>query len=111
MRFGVAVLVLLGSLLFCSIPAHAVPNHPEKCTGDVPGGGLSCRGTVICTNDGDYMCCTPNAQGGQDCEQITALRAPQGNVRVPVGSVLAPPNVSLGTPSPSAGRPPAGVAR
>jgi len=106
-----ALLLFLGAAVLCAAPARALPNHPEKCTGDVPGGGLNCRGTVICTNDGDYMCCTPNAQGGQDCEQITALRVPQGTVRAPVGPVLAPPNLPSGATSPSAPRPPVGLAR
>lgn len=97
---GTAGWFFLGSMMFWSIPAEALPigGHPDKCKGGVPDGAFSCAnsgGTVACTNDGDYMCCKKNAQGGQDCEQIEAMKGGvQGNFgRLPGGQLqVAPAN-------------------
>lgn len=109
---GTAGLFFLGSVMFCSIPAEAFPigGHPDKCKGGVPDGAFSCAnggGTVACTNDGDYMCCKKNAQGGQDCEQIESMKSgAKGNFgRVPGGQLqVAPTNPPPRTsPVPKAG--------
>lgn len=94
-------------LLFLSGPAQAFPigGHPDKCKGGVPDGAFSCEnggGTVSCTNDGDYMCCHKNSQGGQDCEQIETMTTnPMGGVKRFQGGVLQNPTVS---PSPNTSR-------
>jgi hypothetical protein len=82
-------LLFVAAVLFQTGSAQAVPvNHPDKCPDQMPEGSFSCLsggGKLLCTNDGDVMCCKPNAQGGQDCEQIMAFKGPKGSIRVPGG--------------------------
>lgn len=97
---SVCGMLFLGILVFSSNPAQAEPvNHPGNCgpfTGDI----YACRGTLICTADGDYMCCTNNGHGGQDCEQVEAKAINSGAMRMPGGNVkVAPVN-----PPPNAAR-------
>ncbi len=90
MRTGAAALLFSGVLVFHSGPAQALPpiGDMQKCKGPAPAGVESCAAKagswVMCTKDGDYMCCHENAQGGKDCEQIERLRRPPGRVRPPV---------------------------
>ena len=99
-------LVVLGGVILVPFHAEAFPigGHPDKCKGGVPDGAFTCvngGGTVACTNDGDYMCCKQNAQGGQDCEQIETMTVnPKGNFgRVPGGQLqVAPMNPQPNTP-------------
>jgi len=98
-HIGAVALFLVGLVFFHSGPAQAEPvNHPDKCPDQMPAeGGFACLrsgGKVICTNDGDVMCCKPNSQGGQDCEQIVAKPFnPMGNVSRPGGNLqMAPMN-------------------
>jgi hypothetical protein len=109
LRHNVSGLLFLGLVIFAPVYAEAFPigGHPDKCKGGVPDGAFSCAnsgGTVACTNDGDYMCCKKNAQGGQDCEQIETMTSnPKGNLgQLPGGQLqVAPVN-----PQPSGPRVP-----
>ncbi|HJT21147.1 MAG TPA: hypothetical protein VJ746_11790 [Nitrospira sp.] len=97
--------LLLGISVLYFAPAQAEPvNHPGNCgpfTGDI----YACRGTVICTASGDFMCCVKNDHGGQDCEQIeTKTINPGGSLKIPGGNVkVAPMN-----PQPNTSRFPQG---
>jgi hypothetical protein len=98
-----ALMLFLG-LVSAPGSAQAVPvHHPDKCPDQMPAGGFNCLtggGKLLCTNDGDVMCCKPNSQGGQDCEQIEALRGPKnfkGNVGNLSGGQL---QVAPGSPPP-----------
>lgn len=104
-RSSVTAALFLGVLLLPSAPTHALPigGHPDKCKGGVPDGAFSCLnggGTVACTNDGDYMCCKKNSQGGQDCDQIeTKTQNPLGSTRFPGGNLqVAPANPQPNNP-------------
>jgi len=109
-RNRVSVLLFIGALGCSAGLAQAEPvNHPEACQGKgVPDGAFSCELTkgnkTICTANGDWMCCKPNAQGGYDCDQIEAkisnparrfqFTAPVGPLQnAPVTSV--PPKTSI----------------
>jgi hypothetical protein len=99
-RVGAATLLFLGLCLFHSTPADALPKG-GTCKGTVPDGAFTCEsngGLVWCDNDGVYMCCVKNSQGGYDCEQIEAkTTTPLGGIRVPGGKLQMAP----GTTSPS----------
>ena len=106
MRRDAVAFLFLGLVLLLPGLAQAVPvHHPDKCPDQMPTGGFGCLnsgGKLLCTNDGDVMCCKPNSQGGQDCDQITEFKNPKGgNVRVPGGVLQNAPMVS---PSPSTPR-------
>ena len=91
-------------LFLAGVPAQAVPiRNPENCQGPVTIGVATCPDKpghwVECIPSGDYMCCTSNAQGGKDCEQIEAFKGPKGGMtRVPGGALQKAPVVS---PTPS----------
>jgi hypothetical protein len=55
-------------------------------------GEVNCPGgAVLCTKDHDVMCCRPNAEGGRDCNQISAGRGALGHTVVaPGGQAIAP---------------------
>ena len=87
-----AALLFLGTIMSYSGPAQAEPPiNPEKCKGAIPIGADNCTGFVFCTNDGDFMCCHANKEGGKDCEQIEAKTIKPGGVRVPVGPLQNAP--------------------
>lgn len=91
MSHNLCGLLFLGVLVFSSYAAQAEPvNHPGNCgpfTGDI----YACRGTLICTADGDYMCCTNNGHGGQDCEQVETKAINSGAMKLPGGNVKVAP--------------------
>ena len=93
-------LLILGTLLGQSFPAQAVPiKNPENCQGPVTIGVATCPDKpghwVECLPSGDYMCCTGNAQGGKDCEQIESFKNPRGGAtRMPGGLLQNAPVVS-----------------
>ena len=103
-RSRIFALLVLGMLLGQSIPTQAVPiKNPDNCKGPVTIGVATCPDKpghwVECIPSGDYMCCTSNAQGGKDCEQIEAFKGPKGGMtRVPGGALQSAPVVS---PTPS----------
>jgi hypothetical protein len=99
LRNGAAALLFLGVLVFNSGPAQAEPpNHPGKC-GEFTGDPFACRGHIICTNDGDFMCCTKNDpkndQAGETCEKIEAFTT-QGGLRFQGGLHNANPSTGTG---------------
>ena len=100
-------LLFLGVLGFDSVPTYALPKG-GVCKGGVPDGAFTCEsngGTVWCDAQGTYMCCRPNSQGGNDCEQIEAMTSkPLGGFRVPGGKL----QMSPGTTSPSSQLPQSG---
>lgn len=104
MRSTTVSLSLVAAWLLTASQAQAVPiKNPENCQGPVTIGVATCPDKpghwVECIPSGDYMCCTSNAQGGKDCEQITTLKGPKGGVtRVP-GGVLQ--NAPVASPPPS----------
>lgn len=97
-------LFLFTAWVLSGSPAQAVPiKNPENCQGPVTIGVATCPDKpghwVECLPSGDYMCCTSNAQGGKDCEQIEAFKGPKGGMtRVPGGVLQNAPVVS---PTPS----------
>ena len=99
-RNRVFKLLFLGMILGQSIPAQAVPiKNPDNCKGPVTIGVATCGDKpghwVECIPSGDYMCCTSNAQGGKDCEQIEAFKGPKGGMtRVPSGVLQNAPVVA-----------------
>ena len=92
--------ILLSGLILAAAPALAVPiKNPDNCKGPVTIGVATCSDKpghwVECIPSGDYMCCTSNAQGGKDCEQIEAFKGPKGGLtRVPGGVLQNAPAVS-----------------
>jgi hypothetical protein len=113
-RCGAVALCLMYACLSQVLPAHAVIKNQEKCKGSVPDGAFHCLNKssvhfVECTNDGIYMCCYPNNEGGKDCEQIESLQTPK-NPKANLGAIqggqlqLAPTNPPpRTTPVPKAG--------
>ena len=112
MRNGAAALLFLGLFVFHSGPAQALPNnHPDKCSPgyDSTPEAKQCLSVLnpgqiqpllLCTNDGDTMCCWKNVSGGYDCHQINALTQSQsGGKRLPGGKLKMAP----GTSSPDTG--------
>lgn len=106
-RFTTVSLLLVAAWILTASQAQAVPiKNPENCQGPVTIGVATCPDKpghwVECIPSGDYMCCTSNAQGGKDCEQITSLKGPKGGVtrlpggvlqNAPVASPPSPPRV------------------
>ena len=109
MRSGAAALLFLCVLVSYSVPAQAEPpDHPGNCPGEPPGcGGVGSK--VICTNDGDWMCCHPNKDGGYDCEASGVKPTnPGGRVaRPPLGPLqsvpISPPPKASTPKSPATG--------
>jgi len=106
-RWSGAALLCLSIVVAHSAPARAFPigGHPDKCPPSMPDGAFTCvdkGGSVACTNDGDVMCCTKNAQGGVDCEQIVAFTKPKAGVmeRIPRGQLQVAPVNPAPKPSP-----------
>jgi hypothetical protein len=95
--FGVFTLMFVGSIVCLAGMAQAMPaiENPENCKGGVPDGAFRCLDNVaawvMCTPDGDYMCCVYNNHGGKDCELIESLRRPPGLLRPPMGGEMLPP--------------------
>ncbi len=93
-------LFLLTAWVLSGSPAQAAPiKNPENCQGPVTIGVATCPDKpghwVECIPSGDYMCCTSNAQGGKDCEQIEAFKNPKGGAtRMPGGVFQNAPVVS-----------------
>ena len=109
-RMSGAVLIL-GFIGYLVEPASAVPiKNPDNCQGPVTIGVATCSDKpghwVECIPSGDYMCCTQNAQGGKDCEQIEAKHSPVGGIRAPLGNKL---QVAPGTMTPPTRYPKTGV--
>jgi hypothetical protein len=104
-RNAVLGLLSVGTLLLSqSIPAQAVPiKNPDNCKGPVTIGVATCPDKpghwVECIPSGDYMCCTSNAQGGKDCEQIEAFKGPKGGMTKVPGGVFQ--NAPVVSPTPS----------
>jgi hypothetical protein len=96
--YGASAMLFLGVFVAYSGPAQAEPpNHPGKC-GEFTGDPFACRGHIICTNDGDFMCCTKNDQGGESCDKVESLTSQGGKLRLPGGQLqTAPGNSSTGT--------------
>ena len=101
---GFLVWGLVGLFPFFAMGAPVIQN-PESCKGGVPDGAFTCldnpNAWVMCNSYGDYMCCTKNAQGGKDCEQIELKTSnPLGGFKGIQGGVLenqinqAPPSLS-----------------
>ncbi len=89
---GGAGLLFLVALMSYSGAAHAAPPiNPEKCKGAIPIGADNCNGYVWCDNDGVYMCCVANQNGGKDCEQIESKTTKPGGLRAPVGPLQNAP--------------------
>jgi hypothetical protein len=86
-RNGASVVLWLGISVCYSVSAQAIPNNPKMCSPgyDTTSQANSCKSVpgaqVICTNDGDAMCCTLNLDGGYNCNQINV--ASSSGVRVP----------------------------
>lgn len=108
-RNGASVVLWLGISVCYSVSAQALPNNPKMCTPgyDSTSEANACKSVpgaqVICTNDGDAMCCRQNLNGGYNCEQINATSS--SGVRVPGGKLSYDKSgklqVSPGTSSPS----------
>lgn len=98
-RTSTVAFVLSGWIVSAG-PALAVPiKNPDNCKGPVTIGVATCSDKpghwVECIPSGDYMCCTANAQGGKDCEQIEAFKGPKGGMtRMPGGVLQNAPVVS-----------------
>ncbi len=111
---GAVTLFLMCTCLSHVLPAQAAPIvNQDKCKGNVPDGAFHCLNKpgqwVECIPSGDYMCCTPNSQGGKDCEQIESFQTPK-NPKANIGAIsggqlqLAPTNPPpRTTPVPKAG--------
>jgi hypothetical protein len=103
-RLHTALLLVLGVIVSSINLAQAEPiRNPQNCSGPVTIGVATCGDTpghwVECIPSGDYMCCTANAQGGKDCEQIEAFKGPKGgNLRVPGGVLQNAPVTSPSSP-------------
>ena len=97
-------LIVFGIAISYSPLAQAEPiRNPQNCQGPVTIGVATCGDKpghwVECIPSGDYMCCTSNAQGGKDCEQIEAFKGPKGgNMRVPGGVLQNAPMTSQPSP-------------
>ena len=99
-RVLTTTMALLAACVVAANPTQAVPiKNPDNCKGPVTIGVATCPDKpghwVECIPSGDYMCCTSNAQGGKDCEQIEAFKGPKGGMtRVPGGVLQNAPVVS-----------------